>query len=125
MSISDVERALGKRGIKVGRLRKISFEDKDGSGRYEKVKLEGTKGSVAIRSNRFRVSVGAGAMKSTRFEHGFKKGQLVVEGTGFGHGVGMSQWGARSMAAEGLSAEEILEFYYPGTVVGQLIGLDG
>lgn len=40
-------------------------------------------------------------------------GVWVVDGHGFGHGRGMSQWGARAAAAGGLSAERILGFYYP------------
>jgi stage II sporulation protein D len=43
-------------------------------------------------------------------------GNWIVDGHGFGHGRGMSQWGARAAAAGGLSAERILGFYYPGTV---------
>lgn len=39
------------------------------------------------------------------------------DGRGFGHGVGMSQWGAEEKAQRGRRAEEILEFYYPGAVV--------
>lgn len=42
-------------------------------------------------------------------------GAWIVDGHGFGHGRGMSQWGARAAAASGLSAERILGFYYPGT----------
>ena len=36
------------------------------------------------------------------------------DGRGFGHGVGLCQWGAQRKAREGWSAEEILQFYYPG-----------
>ena len=43
-------------------------------------------------------------------------GELAVSGHGFGHGRGLSQWGARGAASEGLSAEEILAHYYPGTI---------
>ena len=39
------------------------------------------------------------------------------DGKGFGHGVGMSQWGAEEKAQRGLRAEEILQFYYPGAVI--------
>jgi stage II sporulation protein D len=39
---------------------------------------------------------------------------LLVEGRGFGHGVGMSQWGAYAMAREGRSYEQILRHYYRG-----------
>jgi stage II sporulation protein D len=43
-------------------------------------------------------------------------------GRGYGHGVGMSQWGAKGMAEQGHRAEKILEYYYPGTVLGALNG---
>lgn len=46
--------------------------------------------------------------------------RLVVRGGGFGHGVGMSQWGARGMAARGASAREILAHYYTGTAISRL-----
>jgi len=39
-------------------------------------------------------------------------------GGGFGHGVGLSQMGARQLAREGWSAQQILSFYYPGTQIG-------
>ena len=38
-----------------------------------------------------------------------------LTGRGFGHNVGLSQWGAYAMAAQGFSYEQILQFYYPGT----------
>ena len=53
-----------------------------------------------------------------------REGELVVgynlTGGGFGHGVGMSQNGARSMAAEGYGAEEILRFFYEGCSVKEI-----
>lgn len=44
-------------------------------------------------------------------------GSVTLYGRGWGHGVGLSQWGAKAMADRGWSAEKILEFYYPGTVI--------
>jgi stage II sporulation protein D len=41
-----------------------------------------------------------------------------IAGSGFGHGVGMSQYGAYAMAVAGMSASDILEYYYSGTTVG-------
>jgi SpoIID/LytB domain protein len=41
-----------------------------------------------------------------------------MQGSGWGHSVGMSQWGARAMAAAGRSVEQILTHYYPGTELG-------
>ena len=42
----------------------------------------------------------------------------VIYGCGYGHNVGMSQWGAHTMASQGYSYTEILDFYYPGTYLG-------
>jgi len=51
---------------------------------------------------------------STLFKLKFnkKKKLLFVNGNGFGHGVGMSQWGAYNMATRGKKFEEIIKYYY-------------
>lgn len=45
---------------------------------------------------------------------------FVVTGNGFGHGHGMSQWGAKGAAESGLTYAQILSFYYPGTTLASL-----
>ncbi|HEY0239389.1 MAG TPA: SpoIID/LytB domain-containing protein [Friedmanniella sp.] len=47
-------------------------------------------------------------------------GKFVIKGAGFGHGHGMSQYGAYGAAEKGLSWKEILAFYYPGTTLKTL-----
>jgi stage II sporulation protein D len=47
---------------------------------------------------------------------------INLQGRGFGHGRGMSQWGARAMAAQGLSTAQILAFYYQGTTATTDLG---
>ena len=49
-----------------------------------------------------------------------ENGMINVSGTGDGHGVGMSQWGAQNMAGAGKNYQEILKFYYPGIAVTQM-----
>ncbi|MDR6123394.1 SpoIID/LytB domain protein [Bacillus sp. SLBN-46] len=49
-----------------------------------------------------------------------ENGMVTVSGTGDGHGVGMSQWGAQNMAGAGKNYQEILKFYYPGIAVTQM-----
>lgn len=49
---------------------------------------------------------------------------LVLSGHGWGHGVGMSQWGAYGYALHGWSAAQILQHYYPGTALGRDAPLD-
>ena len=38
----------------------------------------------------------------------------MISGMGAGHGVGMSQWGAKYLAIRGYKAKDILEYYYKG-----------
>jgi stage II sporulation protein D len=48
-----------------------------------------------------------------------KKGNFVFLGRGWGHGVGLSQWGARAMAENNMTCEEILNHYFPGTKIAK------
>ena len=57
------------------------------------------------------------AIHSFQFEAKVTQGQLVIEGRGHGHGVGLCQWGARGMARSGAGPLEILRHYYPGAEV--------
>ena len=47
-----------------------------------------------------------------------QNGNIMVSGTGNGHNVGMSQWGASAMAKQGFNYVQILQFYYTGVTVG-------
>ena len=42
-------------------------------------------------------------------------GSITLNGIGYGHGVGLSQYGAINMAKSGMNYRQILSFYYPGT----------
>ncbi len=44
---------------------------------------------------------------------------VLTNGRGFGHGIGMSQWGAQTLAEEGKTAAQILGYYYPGSTLVQ------
>ena len=57
------------------------------------------------------------SLRSTAFELKHENGQFTFTVTGYGHGVGMSQYGANTMAKSGSSYKEILEHYYPGTTL--------
>jgi stage II sporulation protein D len=46
----------------------------------------------------------------------------TIQGRGWGHGRGMSQYGAQGAAIAGKSVKQILDFYYPGTTVGKATG---
>lgn len=70
-----------------------------------------TLGNITITGVKFRQLFG---LNSANFSLEFLNNQVVINCNGFGHGVGMSQWGANVMASEGKMCEEILKHYYTG-----------
>ncbi|MFW6159132.1 MAG: SpoIID/LytB domain-containing protein [Planctomycetota bacterium] len=63
----------------------------------------------------FRERVGTGVIRSAWFRARRDGDEYVFRGFGFGHGVGMCQWGAKGMADAGKTYREVLAWYYPGT----------
>ena len=80
----------------------------DGSGRVASQTL----GGIEIPGKELRTLF---SLRSTAFTLALEEGSFVFTVTGFGHGVGMSQYGAMVMAREGADYREILAHYYPGT----------
>ena len=68
----------------------------------------------------FRNILGPNIIKSTNFEVKVVKNDVVFEGIGWGHGVGLCQWGAYFMAKQDWDYKKILEFYYPGAIISTL-----
>ena len=56
-------------------------------------------------------------LRSACFAMAWRGGQFVITTRGYGHGVGMSQYGAKAMAEGGASWQQILEYYFPGCEV--------
>lgn len=105
----------------VGNLTSVTPGARDASGRLREVTVNGTKGSIVIPATVFRALAGNHAVRSTLIDAiSVKSGWVHVTGHGFGHGVGMSQWGARGMAESGKSADDILRFYYHGAQFAQI-----
>lgn len=59
-------------------------------------------------------------LRSTAFSWKIDGDRIVITTRGSGHGVGMSQWGARGMAEAGYTAEQIVKHYYPGVVIAEV-----
>ncbi|MBI5562865.1 MAG: SpoIID/LytB domain-containing protein [Deltaproteobacteria bacterium] len=86
------------------------------SGRVKAVAIKDANGNAAVMSGEeLRRALGYGNIKSAIFKAGRDGGAFVFNGRGSGHGVGLSQWGAKGMAGDGYSYKEILNHYYPGT----------
>jgi stage II sporulation protein D len=59
-------------------------------------------------------------LKSTLFAVALDGDRVRFTGRGYGHGVGMCQWCAKTMADHGYTAEAIVAFFYPGSVLSTL-----
>ncbi len=110
-----------------GLVRDISVINRTPSGRVGQLRVETDRGSYVLRGNDMRYvlrNVGGEILNSTYFsvstEHmaSGALARLVLDGRGFGHGVGMCQWGAIGRARAGQDFRTILRTYYPGTALG-------
>jgi stage II sporulation protein D len=118
----DLKRALDAgRRTSVGRsVRGVLLDGVDDSGRVSTLTVIGDD-RVVLRSDDFRALVnrqfGPRAVMSTRFQMTRRGDSYVLNGTGFGHGVGLCQVGALAWARQGRPAAEILGKYFPGARV--------
>lgn len=123
MSTADLEKKLAAKGHNIGRLRAIELsplavgraaKDRTASGRVKAMTVTGTKGSVTLSGNAWRSLLG---LKSALFDAKLTKDTVTFTGFGAGHGLGISQWGAKRLAETGKSYADILHHYYTGVTL--------
>lgn len=95
---------------------KVTIAEQGQSGRVMQYQFDDlTVGAAAL-----RLALGGETMKSNVVEEiDIRDGQLMVKGRGYGHGVGMSQWGARALAEQGKSAAEIVQYFFKDVEIEQ------
>lgn len=104
---SEVGRIMGN---KAGNLDDIRISKRGPSGRATLI----TAGQASIAAVDLRQRIGFDRLYSTAFSSITPRGDdIVFKGSGWGHGVGMEQWGALAMARQGRSAQQIVDHYYP------------
>lgn len=109
--------SLQGRGLGVGEVSALRVVGYSESGRVESLEVTGTQASRLLSGPSLTKLLREWGLKSTRFR---MMGALAVRGDGWGHGVGMSQYGARSLARSGYDYSQILGFYYPATELQRL-----
>jgi stage II sporulation protein D len=120
LKLADLAEILRRNDVNVGSVSAIDISERTPSLRAATVTVRGTRGSVRLRGNDFRRMIGYDTFKSTLFAVAVDAPWAHFSGRGYGHGVGMCQWGAKGMAELGRTARQILEFYYPGAVLTTL-----
>ena len=106
---SDILSALRTMGVNVTTISSFEIGQSDDSGRALTFNVGGTEFSAST----FRLKIGSTKFKSTLITNiTVSKTGVMFTGYGYGHGVGMSQWGAKIMAEEGKNYKDIIEYYF-------------
>jgi len=115
--LDEIALKMARIGKPIGSVKDISVAARDASGRVAKLNISGADKTITLSGKDFRGALGHTLIRSTNFSVRLAGNDAIFEGTGWGHGAGMCQWGAYFMAKAGKSAEEILSYYYPQTHV--------
>lgn len=110
--LTEIEEALG-----LPEIREISIKSYTSSGRVKQIEITTNSETKIINAIDFRKLIGWKTLPSTNFNLSRTQNVVIFKGRGYGHGVGLCQWGTLQMAKEGMNYKEILSFYYPGTVI--------
>jgi stage II sporulation protein D len=121
VALASLSAVLAARLENVGGIRNVVLADIDPSGRVRRLTIQGDRGSADMKGDEFRFALGPSIVRSTLIRSANVRGnELLLEGGGFGHGVGLCQWGSCMMARRGAQAADILQFYFPGTTLGRV-----
>lgn len=114
---AQVVKACREAGLTIDEVESVEVGEKGNSGRARTLLINGK----PVSAPSFRIAIGANTLKSTLIDNiEVDDGGVTFEGRGYGHGVGLSQWGAYAMAENGDDAESILRHYYEGVSIVKL-----
>ena len=95
----------------IGEIKEITLLSRSIANRIMWLKITGTTGDTLMRGEEFRKCL---KLPSSKFNFTIEDGYIKFAGRGNGHGLGLSQWGAKNLAENSFSYKEILAHYYPG-----------
>jgi stage II sporulation protein D len=119
--LKDIQEKLNANKHKIGAIKDIVVVQRNPSDRVKTLKITGRAGdSLVISGKDFRNAIGPNDIRSNNFEVVMKGWYVDFYGRGWGHGVGLCQWGAYGMSEQDFSFKDILKHYYPGSTLANL-----
>jgi len=115
--------------MSLGRITGFRVDGRTPSDRVASVSIQTERGNYVVRGNdvRFILRTPSGSLLNSSYftaettpDGNGGIGRLVLNGGGYGHGIGMCQWGAIGRARAGQDYKTILTSYYQGTTVGHI-----
>ncbi|GMO64259.1 MAG: hypothetical protein Nk1A_0470 [Endomicrobiia bacterium] len=111
-----IRKKLSNKNIE--KIKNIKVKVKTSRDTAKELEISHSNGKFLINAYKFRLIIDAWQIKSHNFNSIKTDGnKFYFKGNGWGHKVGLCQWGAKNMAEKGKSYKQILNYYYPGTKV--------
>jgi stage II sporulation protein D len=100
---------------RMGTINSIRILNRNPNGRIETLLIVHSLGQEILNGKQLRALIGNNIIRSTNFQITTQEedGSFVFKGLGWGHGVGLCQWGAKAMAEQGANYKDIINHYYP------------
>jgi stage II sporulation protein D len=117
MAAKEGKRVALSLGVRADEGLRLAIADRSSSGRASRIRISSEKVSREVSAAAFRRAAGYARIKSLMMEIVPVGNGWMFAGKGYGHGVGMCQWGANGMAKNGKTYREILARYYPDTTL--------
>ena len=111
---------LERTGKKLGTLKSLQPVQRETRGATAQYVIRDERQSVQVTGATLRQALGSKGLFSPRFDIQDRGQKILFVGRGHGHGVGLCQWGARGMAQQGATADQIFRHYYGGATLGKL-----
>jgi len=119
VSCDDLEKAFSK---DVGPVLAMIVISRTPTNRVKDAMIVGSQNTTVVSGNAIRLAL---KLPSSNFNIGYEENSYTFAGRGFGHGLGMSQYGARALAEQGYNAAQILAYYYRDVTVDYVAGTPG
>lgn len=113
--LDDFKQLLKAGGITLKNIRDIKVTKKDRAGIVQEVTIKDGRRTHVLTGKKMYALFKK--IKSFSFSVNKKSHKIIIKGTGYGHHLGLCQWGAREMVKRGKTFEEILNYYFNGTVL--------
>ena len=110
LTLEEIRKHVSAQNPDIGRIRTVTF--RRNNDRVTDVVIKHARGTLTISGNNFRLMFPPEKIRSLYFNSKKIDNGLYLTGYGWGHGVGMCQWGARGMARRGFKYRDILKHYY-------------
>lgn len=117
-TIDEFKEMLAESGVLIDTLHEVAILKKDAAGVVHKIGITTDKEKHVFSGKEFYSLISK--IKSYCYDIEKIGKKIIIKGKGYGHHLGICQWGARNMVAAGWDFQKVLKFYYPGSVFMKL-----